>query len=301
MKQAVLELLMPALLFLYLFFFSFTAQGEWEVLPWKELTNQILEKSPDIILLGETDHYSPAFPEFYDQFIQYVSQHSSKKYDCFLVETDSRYSTAFDRFFKGAPYEDSITSMHKELTAEMGRTDNRIEQKFSVTEKVAKTFKKLGIRFYGFDAVFDAVKGRQYSEIYVAHSNSPDDEEIHRKLVELLYIERHQIMVKNILQIMKDNCSSAIGYIGSGHLRHNIERYYPGYEGEPVIPIQSQLQSAGLQIVTIYLLEEKDRIADWFKDVFGFEPAGFGHFKDIYEYGLDAQIYIPRSQTQQND
>ena len=300
MKQPLLYLLMTlkmALLILCLFSFSFTVQGEWEILSWEELTNQILEKSPDIILLAETDHYSPAFPEFYDQFIQYVSQHSPEKYDCFLAETDPRYSAAFNRFFEGASYEDSISNLHKERKAEMGRTDNRIEQKFSITEKVAKTLKKLGIRVYGFDAIFDAVKGRQYSEIYVAYNNSPDDEEIQRRVVELLYIERNQTMVQNILQIMRDNCSAAIAFVGDGHLKNDIEEHHPGYKGEPVVPIQPQLQDAGLQTVTIYLDEEGSSVSDYFKEAFGFEPAGFGHFKDIYGFGLDAQIYIPHSQT----
>lgn len=275
-----------------LFCFSFTARGECEVLPWQELTDQILEKSPDIILLAETDHYSPAFPEFYDQFIKYVFQHSPTKYDCFLAETDSRYSAAFDRFFEGMSYEDSISNLHKELKAEMGRTDNRIEQKFSITEKLAKTLKTLGIRVYGFDAIFDVIKGRQYSEIYVANNNSPDDGEIQRRVVELLYIERNQIMAQNISQIMKDNCSAAIAFAGDGHLRNNIEKYYAGYKGGPVMPIQSQLQNAGFQTVTIYLEEEGSSGL-----VFGFDSSGFGHFKDLYGFGLDVQIYIPHSQT----
>ena len=299
MKHPVLYLLSTlnkVVQFLLCFFcFSFTAQGEWEILSWEELTNQILEKSPDIILLAETDHYSPAFPEFYDQFIQYISQHAPMKYNCFLAEKDSRYSAAFDRFFEGASYEDSISNMHKELKAEMGRTDNRIEQKFSITEKLAETLKKLEIRVYGFDAIFDAVKGRQYSETYMAHNNSPDDEEAQRKVVELLYIERNQIMVKNISKIMKDSCPTAIAYVGSGHLEYDIGKYYPGYKGDPVASIQSQLQQIGFQTVTIYLDEEGSPGSNYFKEAFGFDAAGFGHFEDLFGKGLDAQIYIPTS------
>ena len=263
------------------------AQGLRRALSWETLTDHILTKSPDIILLAETDHYSLAFPEFYGKFIQYVSQQSSIKYDCFLAETDSRYSVAFDRFFEGVSYQKVIGNLHKKLTNEMERTDNRIEEKFSVTEKLAETLKTLGIKIFGFDAIFNVTKGRAYSEISAAYSNSPDDETLHERYVELIYIERNKIMFRNISQIMKESCSKAIAFVGSGYIINNIEVLYPGYKGEPVTALHSQLQATGFQVATIYLVEAEES-----------SPAGFGYLETTYGLGIDAQIYIPNSQSQ---
>ena len=214
-------------------------------LPWQEVVDQLLEKAPDIFILGEglsLNHQS--FQKFYISFAEYVSQNSSE-YNCFFVYLDSKYSKFFDEFFTG-------TSSYKETIRKNFFTGGGQAAVLMGLEGLAETLKSLGIKIY---LVGHTPTPEEIKQVRSILSNS-DDPNYNAKYAEFTFPLLNPVLVQSLSQ-MKKTCSKTMGYVSYGHLLTD-EYLYDGYNGKPFSPIQADLQHLGFKTATIHLYEGKE-------------------------------------------
>jgi hypothetical protein len=196
----------------------------------------------EVILIGDTNHYSKALKHFYYQVAELASK-QSKKQTCLLVEADVRYNKEIERLTAGFSYEDTINNLHTLMARNANLSIERVNKKSYLLETKVKEFLKKNIEVFTIDMNFSGMFGREVARRFAIYQKNNNDIENNTWLAINVAQKRNEFMAKNILKAKYNGCKKIIAVMGNGHLLSNANESFAGYQGEKILSVSEILET----------------------------------------------------------